>query len=129
MDLPGELEIESFNKNTLIYWLRKLGKATSGNKPELIDRLKDFVNLEKNVPNPSLDLNLELNTVQLQEQRKIFDLSNVTWSTDLSKTPIPRGFVSDVIRDFLTSLTVMHICIAVKVCLQVVCDKRKKTLL
>ena len=107
-NLPSDLEIDSFNKNQILHWLRKLGKPTTGNKPELLERLKVFTNLEKNVPNPDIDLNLVPVSDNIEEQRKIFDSSSINWSDDLSKIAIPSGFGLDVIQDFLTSLTVLH---------------------
>ena len=103
------MKLDSLFITVAIKRLRKFNAKTSGIKDDLIKRLKNEILRAKNVPMlPSLKL--ENISEELQENRKIFDKSELSWKYDLSLMykKISPGFNLEKIAKFLSSLKVIE---------------------
>ena len=99
-----DIEINAMNKNQLVFNLRSYGAKITGNKPELADRLKDYVKREIDFPsNDDLDIDFETESVTLEHRRKIFDRRDLVWSNEMSTKIVPDGFDLQKITNFLTN--------------------------
>ena len=100
----SDIEIDSFTVNKLRYHLQKLKAKLCGNKEELRDRLKALISRETEFPRGT-DLSFDRASEELQEKRKIFDLSNLSWTTTstLATNIIPNGFSFKKISSFFKS--------------------------
>ena len=107
--LPTFIEVDSMTKNQLLFWIRKFKTVpVTGNKKELSDRLKALVNREIVNPAQNFDLNLSHISADFEEKRKLFDLTELLWSSDVSAAQIPSNFNLGTINSFLTSITVVY---------------------
>ena len=81
MEAPN---FSSFKKEELVAFLKKYSAKTSGNKPELIKRARDYFATKGPPPDNN---NSEPEILQtLQQKRKIFSSDKLTWS-DISALP------------------------------------------